>query len=87
MSTTITTPYWNTAVRITASPDIASGDIIDVTAVTGGTTSDVTINPGGTYNVASGVSQFSFTVTSGGITGSAGTIVIYAGRKRVIIPQ
>lgn len=54
--------------RITAVPDLIVGDRIEVVSATGGPATDVTINPDGTFFIASGSTVTSFDVRIWSIT-------------------
>lgn len=54
------------SIRLTTSPDLQAGDQIEISSVggTGVTLSDVNINTDGSFDVSSGVTQFSYRVWS-----------------------
>lgn len=51
--------------RITATPDLASGDQLEISNVVGGTISDVTVNADASFSVATGVTAFDVRVNDG----------------------
>lgn len=51
--------------RITATPDLASGDQLEISNVQGGTISDVTVNADASFSVATGVTAFDVRVNDG----------------------
>lgn len=59
--------------RITATSDIASGDQVEWSNVVGGVIGDVTVNPDGSFNAASGVTSFDVRVNDGTGWGTVGT--------------
>ena len=59
--------------RITATPDLASGDQLEISSVQGGTISDVTVSADASFSVASGVTSFRVRVNDGTGWGSYGT--------------
>lgn len=75
--------------RITALPDLAIGDQIEVTSVNGGAISDVNINSDGTFDAPAAVTSFTCRAwsASDGTWGSPGlqAMVASAIRRRVIV--
>jgi len=61
---TIGTPNTTSSSRITSTPDLASGDIVEVVSVTGGAITDVLLNNDGTFDASSSVTQFTCRVWS-----------------------
>ena len=51
--------------RITAIPDLASGDQLEISNVVGGTISDVTVNADASFSVLAGVTAFDVRVNDG----------------------
>lgn len=76
------------AYRITASPDLAVGDQIQVTSVTGGSISDVTLSADGTWSAAPGVTSFTVTIwdATDSTWGAAGTQSTTLTQVRVVGP-
>jgi hypothetical protein len=59
--------------RITATPDLASGDQLEISNVQGGTISDVTVNVDASFNVVAGMTSFDVRVNDGTEWGDIGT--------------
>jgi hypothetical protein len=55
---TLTSLYSDASKRITAVPDFAVGDQLEISSVTGGTIADVSVNGDGTFDVAAAVTAF-----------------------------
>lgn len=63
----------STGNRITAIPDLASGDQLEISNVVGGTISDVTVNADGSFSFADGVTSFDVRAHDGTEWGAVGT--------------
>lgn len=59
--------------RITAVPDLASGDQLEISNVVGGTISDVTVNADASFSVTAGVTAFDVRVNDGTGWGTVAT--------------
>lgn len=59
--------------RLTATPDLASGDQVEISNVVGGTISDVTVNVDASFSVTSGVTAFDIRVNDGTGWGTVAT--------------
>lgn len=66
--------------RITATPDLASGDQVEWSNVVGGTISDVTVNADASFVASSGVISFDVRVNDGTGWGTYATQLLVAGR-------
>lgn len=63
----------STGSRITAVPDLASGEQLEISNVVGGTISDVTVNSDGSFSYAEGVETFDVRANDGTGWGDYGT--------------
>lgn len=63
----------STGDRLTATPDLASGDQVEISNVVGGTISDVTVNADASFSCTSGVTAFDIRVNDGTGWGTVAT--------------